>query len=157
MLRPPVLAPQPSMNLTQVIPSVPITVKGNRSKFRNTVHSVLNFEDNIISTGPIKNHITTSIDEINVIPSADNTYDHVIVIKLVQNITYRSKTILGNSVKNKVRDLYSAIVIPGFKTDDTPTYEVSYDGSIYTKFSKFVVNNVAKQLNEGHMLTLKLL
>lgn len=114
---------------------------------RKLIPLVFNLPDNIVTTSPVEDHITVTIDSIDVATTSENgsveaSQDYIVVVKIVQTLSYCTRSLVGYKECTRTKTSYETFILP--KTTDIPNITASYDYDVYVTHCNYIVPNIAK-------------
>lgn len=83
---------------------------------RKLIVLAFNLPDNIVTTSPIEDQITVTVDSVDTAtftnPDGTTNTDYLVIVKVVQNLSYCTRSLVGYREVTRTKTTYECFIMP---------------------------------------------
>ena len=144
------------------VTGTPISNSNNESPAtlqRKLIVLTFNLPDNIVTTSPIEDQITVTVDSVDTAtftnPDGTTNTDYLVmyymlkIVKVVQNLSYCTRSLVGYREVTRTKTTYECFIMPQEEGTSAPQISATYDYDVFINHCNYVVPNIAKMSRRG--------
>lgn len=139
----------------QNVTGTPVSNPNNESPAtlqRKLIVLAFNLPDNIVTTSPIEDQITVTVDSVDTAtftnPDGTTNTDYLVIVKVVQNLSYCTRSLVGYREVTRTKTTYECFIMP---QEESATYD--YD--VFINHCNYVVPNIARTRNHAIVVSIR--
>ncbi len=126
---------------------------------RKLIVLAFNLPDNIVTTSPIEDQITVTVDSVDTAtftnPDGTTNTDYLIIVKIVQNLSYCTRSLVGYREVTRTKTTYECFIMPQEEGASAPQISTTYDYDVFINHCNYVVPNIARTRNHAIVVSVR--
>lgn len=126
---------------------------------RKLIVLAFNLPDNIVTTSPIEDQITVTVDSVDTAtftnPDGTTNTDYLVIVKVVQNLSYCTRSLVGYREVTRTKTTYECFIMPQEEGASAPQISATYDYDVFINHCNYVVPNIARTRNHAIVVSIR--
>lgn len=126
---------------------------------RKLIVLAFNLPDNIVTTSPIEDQITVTVDSVDTAtftnPDGTTNTNYLVIVKVVQNLSYCTRSLVGYREVTRTKTTYECFIMPQEEGTSAPQISATYDYDVFINHCNYVVPNIARTRNHAIVVSIR--
>lgn len=126
---------------------------------RKLIVLAFNLPDNIVTTSPIEDQITVTVDSVDTAtftnPDGTTNTDYLVIVKVVQNLSYCTRSLVGYREVTRTKTTYECFIMLQEEGASAPQISATYDYDVFINHCNYVVPNIARTRNHAIVVSIR--
>lgn len=103
----------------------------------------------------LMNNNNKSLDPATVALLRDNDTDYLVIVKVVQNLSYCTRSLVGYREVTRTKTTYECFIMPQEEGASAPQISATYDYDVFINHCNYVVPNIARTRNHAIVVSIR--